>query len=388
MHRILAWICAAGVALLAAGCGESGPVTVHLFAFDRATGTYGERDVRLDDLDDLTQMRGASVEFVGGATLVTDLLEASADPTGDQILRAEGGGPVSCSFTERDGVFHADDYESLDMASSYFALWQARELFVDLGVDPAQLGTIRAYYHPRIEFLTRLVPTFWNLTDNAAYAPSFDGFLIVPHVAIAGTPFSTNLGIMTHEYGHRVFNRLVDHGSTVPVSVKKGWSEIAQRQIRAVDEGLADVFGHLITGQSDFIRPSLGDDDFGIDRDMSVRRVMSEAAVTDLLTPPADGSLEVYDAHLLGAVVAAALWRLGEDLGDHRRVALAVLDAERDLGDAIAQTPKYDFSTLELLGRIASKFDGEDRTTACAIFRDRFAALIAADTTHSMGACP
>lgn len=380
---IVSLICVALV-----GCADSGPATVRLYGMDPVTKVYSVRDERLSDLADLVQMRGESVEFIGGATIVTDVVAAASDPKGNRLIRAEGGGPVSCSFVERDGVAHANDHGSLDMASSYFALWKSRELFVELGVDPTGLNTIRAYYHPRIELGTKLVPTFFALTDNAAYAPAFDGFLIVPHVAIPGTPFTTNQGVMTHEYSHKVFNRLVDRGSPVQSWLKHDWTRSATRQIRGVDEGFADLFGHLATLDSDYIRASLGGEDFGIDRDLADERIITQEYAELLLNESVDSVAESYDPHELGALVGSALWQVGYDLGDHRAVAVAVIEVERELGEQIALMPRYDFSTVAVLGKIAARFDGAARTTACAVFKQRFAALIALDERHAMVPCP
>lgn len=109
-----------------------------------------------------------------------------------------------------------------------------------------------------------------------------------------------------------------------------------------------------------------------------------------LLTPPDpnSGTVSTFDPHELGAYVAAALWRLGEDLQDHRRVALAVLAVERELGEEIAQSPEDEFSTLGMLSRLANQFQGTERQQACELFKNRFAALIQRDTTHSIEACP
>lgn len=379
--------CALLIPVLLSACAESGPVTVRVFGLDPSTGQYGHFDARLHSLHDVTEMRGESVRFVGSATLVADLVEQEVDPKGGQVLRAEGGAAPACSFSERDGVLHADDYDSLNMASAYFALERSRDLFIDLGVDPAGLNALNAYYHPRLQLGTKVFPTFWVLTDNAAYAPPFDGFLIIPHLVIQGAPFTVNQGVMAHEYSHKVFNRLVERGANVQAWIKNDWSTAATNQFRGVDEGVADIYGHLATNDPDYIQASLGGQTLAaIDRDLTKRRVMSQsdadAALALLSNDVAD-----FDPHGHGAFVAAALWRFGEDLGDHRRVAVAVLEVLGALGEAIEASPRYDFSTIEFLSRVATKFDGTERAALCAIYRDRFEALIQTDTAHELEAC-
>jgi hypothetical protein len=372
----------------AAGCGETGPATVRIFGLDPATGRYGSFNARLDTLQDAAQMRGGTVRFIGGTTVKGDFLESVKDPKSENILQANGGGAVKCSFTERDGVLHADDYDSLNMASSYWALERSRALFVDLGVDPGALEPIATYYHPRIELLTKLVPTYFLLADNAAYAPTFDGFMILPHVVLDAVPFSTNLGVMAHEYSHKVYNRLVERGQRVPSWLRNDWTERATNQLRGLDEGVADMFGHLITGDPDFIQPSEGAG-VNLDRDMSRVREDNALLVDEWLAlPDAKGEVREFRQHLLGAHVAGALWQFGEEIGDHRGVAVALLQAQRLMAEEMAQEPRYDFSVLGFFDKVAAQFDGPERQSLCAVLKARFPVLIKVDVQHALVNCP
>ncbi len=373
----------AAAAFALSACADSGPATVRIFGLNPATGQYGFFDARLESLHDVTEMRGDTVVFRGNSTVVGDALVAVTDPKSSEVLRAEGGEAPACSFTVVDGVLHADDYDSLNMASSYWALEQSRKLFIDLGVPASDLNALNGYYHPRIQFFTKVIPTFWYMTDNAAYAPTFDGFLIVPHLLIQGAPpFSANLGVMAHEYSHKVFNRIIERGANMPAWQIHEWQMPAVNQFRGLDEGIADVFGYLATRDPNFIRPSMGDQADLFDRDLAKARVMTAQDVDDLLTNAS------YDTHLFGAFFAAAMWRFGEDLKDHRRVATSILEVEREVADAIAVTPNYDFSAMGFFDRLLAQFEGNERQALCGILRERFAELIKADTTHPLAGCP
>ena len=240
--------------------------------------------------------------------------------------------------------------------------------------------------------LTKLIPTFWFMTDNAAYAPGFDGFLIVPHLVIDGAPpFSANLGVMAHEYAHKVFNRIVERGANIPAWQEHDWDPPAANQFRGLDEGLADVFGYLATLDPDFIGPSLGEQAHLVDRDMTRVRIMEEEDVVKVLTGVAPGEedpIASYDPHELGAFVAAAMWSFGEAIGDHRRVGVAILTVQRDLAEAIAAQPKYDFSAIEFFDRLTGKFEGQERQILCEKVKERFQLLVEADFHHSLTRCP
>ena len=376
---------------VASGCGDSGPSTVRIFGFNPETKRYGLFDARLN-VESVGEMRGEAVRFVGGATIKGDALAASSDPKSENILQARGGSDVRCSFHERDGVLHADDYDSLNMASSYWALEQSRNLFLDLGVERDRLNTINAYYHPRIEMLTKVAPTYFLFVDNAAYGGTFDGFMILPHVAMNAVPFSTNLGVMAHEYSHKVMNVLVERSQRVAAWLRNDWAQASANQLRGVDEGLADMYGHLLTGDPNFMQPSVEGLEGLIDRDLRAVRVDDRDLVEEWLALGEEDPLlgNTFRQHVLCAHVAAALWRFGADLGDHRRVAEALIAVQRELGDEIAAagTRPYDFSVLGFFDKVAARFTDSERQAFCSIVGARFPTLIATDTAHRMGNCP
>lgn len=396
--RKLAW---AGL-VFAAACGpDTGPKTVHVFGFNPDTKQYGYFDAKLETLADLPSMRGDVVSFVGGADVIIDVLEAVNDPKSVKTFRAEGGGPPSCAFDDvgRPGL-QAEDFDSLAMASSYWALERAKAFFVAAGVQKGELNTLNAYYNPRFQAFTKLIPTFWFMTDNAAYAPPFDGFLIVPHIQLSDVPFSMNLGVMAHEYGHKVHNHLVERDARSPHWQSDDWTVGAANQIRAADEGLSDVWGGTITGDSNYIWPSIATaTGISIDRDMAKKRVIPQFEVDFALTTDSNlsrtdqsGKSRSFDPHTLGAYLAAALWQLGGDVGDRQRIALRVLQMERDLGNDIKKASdakqKYDYSIVGLLDLIVAHLDPVDRPKACSIFKERFALLLQQDVAHKLSGCP
>jgi hypothetical protein len=377
------------VVLGALGCGDARPHALQVYGLAARPRQYGFYEVPLDHLDDAAQMRGRAVAFRGGATLVQDVLVDVATPADEErAFRVEGGGPVACAFTEADGVLVADDYDSLAIASSYAALEQARDMYEGLGLAPGELNTLRAYYNPDFQAGTTLVPTFFELTDNAAYVPLFDAFLIVPHLALDPLPFYVNAGVMAHEYGHKVHNHLVEHDSRFGHADLDGWSGPATRQLRGVDEGLADVFGGLRTGDPDYIGASLSRyPALGVDRDMTQVRVMTDTDVALALDGAADG--RDFDPHELGAFVAATLWQLGAELDAHDRVGRAILQTERALGDELAAAPApFDYSVLGFWSRLAAQLPVPDeRARLCQLVQQRFGRLIARDRAHPLTGC-
>jgi hypothetical protein len=374
-------------------CGPPpGPQVVRVFGQNPEGRRYELFDARLETLEDLAELRGRTVRMRGGTTIVADALVAVADPKSADVLRAEGGGPVAAAFSLRDGVYHAQDFDSLNQASAYWALERSRRVFVALGVPDEALEPLSAYYHPRFQAFTKLLPTFWLLTDNAAYAPTFDGFLIVPHLVVQGIPFSTNLGIMAHEYGHKVLHRLVERDAAVPAWRRTDWPASRANQYRGMDEGLSDYFGALASSDANFMAASLHDlPEIAAERDMRVARVLTEAQANALLsdaTEDASGNPIVVDPHDLGATFAAALWELGERLGDPARLGRELVALEVQLGELLAQDPRYDFSLLGVADLLALRLTGAERDTWCELVHARFGELLRLDLTHPVAACP
>jgi hypothetical protein len=379
------------VALIGAGCSkDSGPVTVHIYSLNPASQKYEYFDAYLSTLDDVTQMRGQVVAMKGGATLVADAL--ISDPKDPRAFSAQGGSAPDCSFVQKNGVLYPRDFDSGAMAAAYFELERARAFYVSLGVDTNALNTLSAYYNPNLQIFTTLVPTFWYMTDNEAYVPSNDGFLIVPHLLLQDLPFSNNQGVLTHEYGHKVHNHYVDHNSRTPHWLEDGWTTAASNQFRSEDEGLADVFGGTLTQDPNFIAPSVASQPNLIDRDMSKVRIMSQSDVNLALglgATDAKGNSLSFDPHQTGAFVAATMWQLGVDLNDHQKVAKAILANEQVMGEAIVNSPKpFDYSLTVFWNHFAQQFQGSDHDDLCNLLKARFAVLIATDTKHPLTACP
>jgi len=61
------------------------------------------------------------------------------------------------------------------------------------------------------------------------YVPTLDAFQIIPHVYFQPeVPFALNLGVLTHEYGHRVFALLAENGERAELPT--GWSDSTKLQ--------------------------------------------------------------------------------------------------------------------------------------------------------------
>jgi hypothetical protein len=358
-------------ALALVGCQarppESGPVTIRIFNRDPATGRYGQFDATFPTLADAHTLRGALGAVKTGTTWLR----------GGSSIQVVGGEPPLCAYHVRDGVWIPEDLETASMASTYWGLDQARSYFLRLGVGEAELTPMDIDYHPRVEFVFPNVPTFWMYTDNAGYAPTLDAFQIIPHVYFKPeVPFFLNQGVLTHEYGHRVFALLAENGARA--GVPSSWSDSSKLQYASLNEGLSDFFAGMMTGNPSFISDSVPMEA----RDMSVARVMEAADVRELFAAGED-----VDSHVMGVFVASALWQLAENVGDRERVARAVIAAERSMGARRAADPSQPFSLAEWFDLLIPHFSAEDQAAFCPLVKERFARLFEL-ADHPLTACP
>lgn len=362
-------------ALALVGCQarppESGPVTIRIFNRDPATGQYRLFDAPFPTLADAHTLRGA----LGAVRTNSTWLLATS---GASTFQVQDSQPPLCAWHVRDGVWIPEDLETASMASTYWGLDQARSYFLQLGMGEAELPPMDIHYHPRVEFSVPNVPTFWMFTDNAGYVPTLDAFQIIPHVYYRPeVPFSLNQGVLTHEYGHRVFALLAENGARA--EVPSSWSETSKLQYASLNEGLSDFFAGMMTGNPDFLSDSIPMEE----RDMSVVRVMEESDVRELFA--AD---EEVDSHAMGAFVAAALWQLGENVGARERVARAVLATERSMGARRTAEPNQPFHLVEWFNLVTSHLSPEEQAAFCPLLKERFGRLFEADTQHPLTACP
>jgi hypothetical protein len=160
------------------------------------------------------------------------------------------------------------------------------------------------------------------------------------------------------------------HGTPPVVDVEEIVDEACVRSM--IDEGTSDYFGAVATGDSNFIRFSIPRS--LVDRDLAVVRELTEGQVEESFAKPCDP--EVTDPHRVGAIWAALLWAIGEDVG-HDLLGPAVVRALRAFAVHAAPT----LATLPDL--LVAELDPVDRPAACARIAERFAPVASA-----VGSCP
>ncbi len=361
----LAVLVAAG---LLAGCGGgpaiSGTVTCQVVG-RRADGTYALVTRKLT-VTDLSRLEGPVTRFWARGQLASTT-DASGNPNG---MGVDGGHAMALQLDDKDGTFVARDFDSLMAMTIYDHLARGRAYFATLGLgtDTPPLPALPTEYLPTESVLGLGLPL---ISDNAAYSPFADAFLIFPQSLLDEVPLAANEGVVTHELAHAVFNLLTSRsrGQTVPARYADNWPARPMNLVASLNEGLSDVHGAAMTGDPDFIAPSATA--LHLDRDLSKHRTY-----TADMDQALDGDATGYNPYVLGSVFASTFWAFRGRLVDG---GMAAADARHEMAQVafdgtrqLSLTPDITVASV-LSVFVAAAPAGAERQAFCAAVGEAFA---------------
>lgn len=412
------WV-AMGLCLMAmAGCRPGGDVDVSsstflIYTIDDNSGEYRLKREKITTLQNVRQVDGEIVEMRGGGELTSGI---EGDPETREeweqaLIIADSSAPSIEYTVEDDGTVVPWDFDSAMMLTVYHHMEQSNTYFDALPLSAAfeqslgqkigeKVGKIPCYYYPQIAIGGIPLPLF---TDNAAYAFTLDAFLVPPRASLdEAVPIYANRGVITHEYGHAVFNRLVYNNERVPDPTFEDWPNDpfalhAYNALGGVDEGVSDIWGALDTGDPNFIAASISSD--LIDRDMAKIRFYEQCLAIAVQTGTYPASSECggnyedgvdnptdsegvridskggdpYGPHQLGAVVASVFWALRNQNKD------TITDDA--WGEIVAkslvaiQNPTQDFRTSMFFNAMHDLLPAGAQAQACALLQERLIAI-------------
>lgn len=337
----------------------------------------------VDELD------GEFVTIKGGGRLLLNFCRLGGNP--DTISRSEfyqlgivsAPRTVNLQYNTRwDGTVYAVEHDSLAMLTAYVNFDGVRTYFRDVIRDDSDAtGTpaVLAYYG---ELGLGCGSGRYGLslpvgaTDNAAFVGTADLFIILRDAVLAGgIELGSNPGVAAHEFSHRIFQHNVYAGErgfrllattilgddtqqnrlcvdeTDPSGVN---CEATVSLLKGMDEGTADIFAYIYTGQAGFfLEHTVGITGLGA--------VVNEDKMRNLAREPElDGELPIYSLlardfaaqgqlqfYRLGTLWSRAFYRSvvdpqtgAEPVNEEARVAFArahygraVLRALRRLGE-------------------------------------------------------
>lgn len=346
--RILRFCGALASVLALAGCtDDSGPVDIFVITYDSASHDFELKAERVETIDSVAKCHGSTTRLIK---------EPVVRITDDGDINFEGGAPPSILYTESDGTIIPEDWDSLTLLSYYHHLERAVTYFRDtLGFAPTdEIVPLPSYY--RLEF--GIDQNVVGATDNAAYAPTAHSFLLFDSFFFQQIPLAMNDGVVTHEFSHALFHRVMNGDERLPIEYREDWGPGPIAHLAGLHEGQADVFAAMQLDDPNFFRFSLPAN--LVDRDMAVERTLSEGQLFNLNNGESA-------PHEIGAVIAAAIWEFSESAG-RQRTAELTLQAELDMLPELNGS----FDIGDFLGAFADAGTPTEKTASCSIFCDRF----------------
>jgi hypothetical protein len=238
----------------------SGSVQVQIpFSID---GQYGLRILELLTLQDLPKLSGGAAKFL-------------MDPdSGAGILT--GRAPNFRYIRNDDGVVIPTDDLSLQLVTVYAH-------FERLQILDEQVGAKGVLTYPRVVAVnTQIKKSDGSLdSDNALYSGKYDALLMVPYTQNF-LPVMANGGVVAHEHFHALFHKLVIEpmsGKYPDLEKDKGLhTKYHATLLRGINEGFADVWGWIYSGDTNFVHRSLPK--LGADRDLDADNVFENIKST------------------------------------------------------------------------------------------------------------
>jgi len=247
--------------------GDSGAVQVKIPWF--GDQGYTQQIVSLSTVQDRSSFHGSAARFY-------------STPSITQKNKLNGDKPQVHWIQTAEGFYVPTDYLSLQLVTLYAHFEKLQNLDRSLGLDqkiqswPVTQDVGVAVH----EFDTK--GGFQN--NNASFVSGLDAFLFLPYT-LDRTPLALNPGVVGHEYFHALFNQLVikPSGLNYPgwqePSLKSSDVSMAEENItpfseavdikksdrdyyheyllRGINEGLADIWGWLYSGDPEFLNISM-----------------------------------------------------------------------------------------------------------------------------------
>lgn len=279
-------IATSSIILLALGiaCGRkdsAGNLQIQL-PWPTANGSYKLEFVPVG-FSNLRKMEGPDVVFFDEATLIE-----RDEPAKSEI---SGSAPYGRFVSVAENKFVPSTYKTLFLSTVYAHIERLNKLLKDTGNGHLLKYPIKIGVNPKSDFAQG------DMTNNAAYASKFDGIFVFPFER-PGLPLGFNAGVIAHEYFHAIYdhafqqymvralesglsqkelNSISNHFSRTTMEVddrRDGAQPVASGEcgrnevenpliynlitLRAMNEGLADVWAWIYTNDSDFIVHSFG----------------------------------------------------------------------------------------------------------------------------------
>lgn len=300
----------------------------------------------------------------------------------------EGGGKPSLRYSVKSGVATPLDYSTLAMLSAYYQLDEIYSTVEDkLGLAATALqgklpgGKHTILFEPEIKMNTGDSDISAGIKLNAAFSPADKKFLLFQRSPIEKVPLAANFQVITHEFGHFVFDYSF-YGGTLDTSDRwaKEWA------LSGMNEGFADFISWAFTDSTDILRSSIDIKEIADERDFGKASFTYSTKDEFYYKDRCSG-----DFYCVGTIFAKSLYQAWgslktslskKDMAKGVIQALTKCKAELDAMDPTILPAYQEHDSLDLVydGKVIGSFlrafiksaPPEWKTLLCARFEENF----------------
>jgi hypothetical protein len=299
--------------LMFVGCSSGidetpvGPYTVEVVSLlapsaPGSAATFEIAPKTLSTLQDLNSLQGTFVRFFSGGTLKAKSVLGSIVANG----YFEGGDSPKLRYHVANGVVTPSDYFTLSLLSAYYQFDLIAQNVKDIfGIEATALSraqrnsVYQVLFEPTLDVETSGVSGSVSSKRNAAFVPGQGQFVLFERSRSERVPLSANLQVISHEFGHAIFDYTFFDNSFSAESAYSGNFVIA-----GLNEGVADFTSFLWSKSGDVLSGSLT----GIGAVAERNFVLSSFVLSDV------SSLCSGGFYCLGTLFARSLWQVTVDL--------------------------------------------------------------------------
>lgn len=156
-----------------------------------------------------------------------------------------------------NNVVVGKDYTTIAMISAYYQFdWISAKIEQISGISMDNIlssyGKIEIFFEPKFSAENGGIFNETYQKENAAYFPGLHKFILFSRSKEEKVPLSMNLQVISHEFGHSLWDYLFNKGKTFSCDRLN-----VEYSIMGLNEGFADFLSYTITGSTNILQNSL-----------------------------------------------------------------------------------------------------------------------------------
>lgn len=347
------------LALCACGGDLASPFSAVAITYDVNKQAFKLAQVRLNTLTSLRHLKGTSGDVTAGGKVRVSSSAARASGATVASLRTAfvktAPAEVEIAWNVLNDIVYPEDFESLELLSTYYNMEKARSELANLGLTALPARSIVA--HADLADENGLPP----LAAGELYYAPMATFFAPATTAEQQVPPAFNLGAVVHAVGHQAVEELVWGGAPLPAP-ESGSDVKARHLARALAEGVGDYLGVAVSNDPRWFDHSLQLEP--ADRALDQIHCSSQDLLDAL---PVDDTVAPYDPYPLGSVIAGALWEEAS-ASTAQNTSRGLIAALPDLRTKLAAG----VTLPAILDTLAAHAADDQRSDLCGIFVNRF----------------